>query len=60
MLGTLHLFIFFFLLVTFGPGFLPHAERLTENMCKIHHVGVDTCLTVLYLNIFCTYHTYVI
>ena len=46
--------IWSFLLVIFGFGFLPHAERLTENICKIHHVGLDTCLTV-YLTIFCTY-----
>ena len=74
MLGTLHLFVKFFvvlallhwlttdfwvmyghlLLVIFGFWFLPHAERLTENICKINHVGLDTCLAV-YLTIFCTY-----
>ena len=76
MLGTLHLFVKFFvvlallhwlttdfwvlhdiwssLLVIFGFGFLAHAERLTENICKINHVGLDTCLAV-YLTIFCTY-----
>ena len=74
MLGTLHLFVKFFvvlallhwlttdfwvmyghlLLVIFGFGFLPHVERLTENICKIHHVGLDTCLTV-YLTFVCTY-----
>ena len=42
------------LLVIFGFGFLPHAERLTENICKIHHVGLDTRLTV-YLTFVCTY-----
>ena len=41
-------------LVTFGSGFLPHAEKLTEKMQKIHHVGIDICLPV-YWNVFCTY-----
>ena len=76
MLGTLHLFVKFFvvlallhwlntdfwvlydiwwyLLVIFGFGFLAHAQRFTENICKINDVGLDTCLTV-YLTIFCTY-----
>ena len=45
------------LLVTLGCNFLPHAEKLTEKMYKIHHVSIDACDTV-YSNIFCTYIAY--
>ena len=41
------------LFVSFGSGFRPSLEKLTEKfLYKIHRVGIDMCLTV-YLNMLC-------